>query len=62
MRARIEPRAAITFSDNGPGIPPEEREAVFRRLYRGTRAAQRGLGLGLSLVKAIAEAHGERSH
>jgi signal transduction histidine kinase len=63
-RVQIHARAArtgavITFSDNGPGIPPEEREAVFRRLYRGDASrSQRGLGLGLSLVKAIAEAHG----
>jgi signal transduction histidine kinase len=45
--------------DNGPGIPPAERENVFRRLYRLERARTTpGSGLGLSLVAAIAELHG----
>ncbi|HRE08179.1 MAG TPA: HAMP domain-containing sensor histidine kinase, partial [Opitutaceae bacterium] len=49
----------LVVSDTGPGVPVAEREAVFRRLYRGdTSRSQRGLGLGLSLVKAIVEAHG----
>lgn len=54
-----EPRfAVLTVSDNGPGVPAEEREAVFRRLYRGDASrSQKGLGLGLSLVKAIVESH-----
>ena len=50
---------SIVISDNGPGVPVGERDAIFRRLYRGDSSrSQRGLGLGLSLVKAIAEAHG----
>ncbi len=49
----------ITVADNGPGVPPAERDAIFRRLYRGDASrSQRGLGLGLSMVKAIVEAHG----
>ena len=49
----------LTVSDTGPGVPVAERQAVFRRLYRGDSSrSQRGLGLGLSLVKAIVEAHG----
>jgi signal transduction histidine kinase len=48
----------LTVSDTGPGIPLAEREAVFRRLYRRDASrSQRGLGLGLSLVNAIVEAH-----
>jgi len=44
--------------DEGPGVPPEERERVFERLYRGDRSrGSRGLGLGLSMVKALVEAH-----
>jgi signal transduction histidine kinase len=49
----------VTVSDSGPGVPPAEREAVWRRLYRGDASrSQRGLGLGLTLVRAVAEAHG----
>jgi len=52
-------RVVLTVTDNGPGIAPGEREAVFRRLYRSDASrSQRGLGLGLSMVKAIVEAHG----
>jgi signal transduction histidine kinase len=48
----------LTISDNGPGIPPEERENVFRRFYRLDESrGTPGNGLGLSLVAAIAEAH-----
>ena len=58
--ARPEAHAVvIEVSDNGPGVPAGEREAIFRRLYRGDASrSQRGLGLGLSMVKAIVEAHG----
>lgn len=62
-RVQIATRAesgavVITVTDNGPGVPEAEREAIFRRLYRGDASrSQRGLGLGLSLVKAIVEAH-----
>jgi len=45
--------------DTGPGIPENERNNVFRRLYRLERARSTpGSGLGLSLVAAIAELHG----
>jgi signal transduction histidine kinase len=50
---------SIIVTDNGPGVPVAERDAIFRRLYRGDASrSQRGLGLGLSMVKAIVEAHG----
>lgn len=52
-------RAIIEFTDSGMGIPPEEIGRIWERLFRGDRSrSQRGLGLGLSLVKAIVEAHG----
>jgi signal transduction histidine kinase len=59
LAVRGEAREAIvTVTDNGPGVPDSEREAIFRRLYRGDASrSQRGLGLGLSMVKAIVEAH-----
>lgn len=46
-------------ADNGPGVPADERENVFRRLYRlETERSTSGSGLGLSLVGVIAELHG----
>jgi signal transduction histidine kinase len=51
----------ISVVDHGPGIPPEEQRSIFEPFYRGRRAMEnqvRGTGLGLDLVKKIAEAHG----
>ncbi len=49
----------ITVRDEGPGIPQEEQARIWERLYRiDASRHQPGLGLGLSLVKAIATAHG----
>lgn len=49
----------ITVRDQGPGIPPEDLPRIWDRLYRGDKSrSQRGLGLGLSFVRAIAHAHG----
>lgn len=48
----------ITVKDTGIGIPPEELDKIWDRLYRGDESrSQKGLGLGLSLVKAIVGAH-----
>ena len=49
----------LTVSDDGPGVPPEDLQAIFQRFYRAKAARQTsGSGLGLSLVAAIAELHG----
>jgi signal transduction histidine kinase len=51
--------AVVTVSDDGPGVPEEEHAKIFQRLYRReVSRTQRGHGLGLSLVAAIAELHG----
>jgi signal transduction histidine kinase len=53
--------AVATVSDTGVGIPAEELPRIWDRLYRGDKSrSTRGLGLGLSLVKAIVAAHGGR--
>ncbi len=51
----------IEVADRGPGIPVEERERIFERFYRARHVRGRpvrGSGIGLSLVKHVAEAHG----
>jgi two-component system phosphate regulon sensor histidine kinase PhoR len=51
----------VSVLDTGPGIPPDERERVFERFYRGDRArGSPGTGLGLAIAKHIVEAHGGR--
>lgn len=55
--------AELSVTDNGPGIPPELQKSVFERFSRGDSARTRasgGAGLGLSLARAIVEAHGGR--
>jgi signal transduction histidine kinase len=52
-------RAVIVVRDSGMGIAEEDRARIFERLYRGDRSrSEPGLGLGLSFVKAICDAHG----
>ena len=62
ITAREEPKnATIAFRDTGIGISPDEQGKIWARLYRSDKSRSRhGLGLGLSLVKAIVEAHGGR--
>ncbi|MEO8360117.1 MAG: ATP-binding protein [Vicinamibacteria bacterium] len=51
--------AVLRVADTGPGISPDELPRIWDRLFRGdVSRTERGLGLGLSLVKAIVEAHG----
>jgi signal transduction histidine kinase len=50
--------AVLRVRDTGPGIPDDEQPRIWERLFRGDASrTERGLGLGLSLVKAIVEAH-----
>ncbi len=63
---RVEPGAVsgggvqLLVDDDGPGIPPEDRERVFDRFYRRHPGETTGSGLGLAIVRAIAERHGAR--
>jgi two-component system sensor histidine kinase QseC len=50
----------IEVCDTGPGIPEEEREQVLQRFYRITGSGKEGNGLGLSIVRRIADLHGAR--
>jgi len=51
-------RVRLEVQDSGPGIPEQERQRVFDRFYRILGNAAAGSGLGLSIVKRIADLHG----
>ncbi|MDB6042884.1 MAG: two-component sensor histidine kinase [Gammaproteobacteria bacterium] len=51
-------RAVLKVVDNGPGIPPDERSRVLDRFYRRPGTSPSGSGLGMAIVKAIADTHG----
>nr|WP_229821147.1 ATP-binding protein [Streptomyces ruber] len=56
-------RVELYVADSGPGVQPQDAEVIFERFRRGTArrgARGSGAGLGLSIVRAIAEAHGGR--
>jgi signal transduction histidine kinase len=57
----VDGGAVIAITDDGPGIPPSERDHVFKRFYRLEQSRYTpGNGLGLSLVAAVAHLHGAR--
>jgi two-component system sensor histidine kinase KdpD len=62
LHVSVIPKAIrVRVSDEGPGIPAEEREMVFEAFYRGHAAPESsGSGLGLAIVRAIVTAHGGR--
>lgn len=56
--ATVAERPTLTVNDQGPGIPPEQREQVWQRFFRIPGSAADGSGLGLSIVERIAQLHG----
>ncbi|HEX7034962.1 MAG TPA: ATP-binding protein [Pseudomonadales bacterium] len=59
VQVTVQPRPGaveLIVTDQGPGIPPEERERVFQRFYRG-HSETAGSGLGLSIVARVVEVH-----
>jgi two-component system sensor histidine kinase KdpD len=58
--SEINDEFIFTVLDSGPGLPTERFSDLFDRFFTGDRShgAQYGIGLGLPIVKAIAEAHG----
>ena len=58
----LDDRVHLCISDRGPGIPQEELPYIFERFYRGAQSRSRteGGGLGLAIVRRIAELHGGR--
>jgi signal transduction histidine kinase len=54
-----QPHVAVSVCDQGPGVRPEERDAIFRRFHRGRdTAGQAGFGLGLAIGRELAERMG----
>jgi signal transduction histidine kinase len=61
--AAVDGRVTVRVDDDGPGIPPAERERVFERFHRIDSARGRdsgGSGLGLAISREIVAAHGGR--
>ena len=61
LRVLVDPYSralVLQVEDNGPGIPPAERELVFQPFYRALGTNVDGSGLGLPIVREIAQRHG----
>ncbi|HTQ09344.1 MAG TPA: sensor histidine kinase KdpD [Fimbriimonadaceae bacterium] len=59
--SRPSDRVRIEVSDRGPGLAPGEEEKIFDKFYQAGGKADSGFGLGLAIVRSVAEAHGGRA-
>ncbi len=55
---RVGTQYRFIVEDNGPGVPPDERERIFQKFYRCEHTEPAGSGLGLAICRAIVEAQG----
>src|SRR5262249_44494027 len=53
----VDRAAAIEVADRGSGVPPKDRENIFKRFWRGAGEKKEGAGLGLAIVSEIMRAH-----
>ena len=60
VRVRGGEEPVLEVEDTGPGIAEADRERIFERFYRVPGSGATGAGLGLSIVKAVADRHGAR--
>jgi signal transduction histidine kinase len=63
LNVRDEKRIVLSVQDQGVGIPPDDMKSIFKRFYRVSHrslAHVKGTGLGLFIVKSIAQKHGGR--
>lgn len=54
----VDRAGGFSVSDNGPGVPADDRQRIFERFWRGKGSGPGGAGLGLAIVSEIARAHG----
>ena len=58
IEVRVADDGTVSVADRGPGIPPDDRERVFERFWRGKSSGVEGAGLGLSITRDIMVRHG----
>jgi two-component system OmpR family sensor kinase len=55
---QVYPGPAMSVTDNGPGVPVDQRERIFEPFVRLPRSPRNGTGLGLAIVRRTIESHG----
>ncbi|HME24222.1 MAG TPA: HAMP domain-containing sensor histidine kinase, partial [Acetobacteraceae bacterium] len=58
ITVNVDPASRVTVEDHGPGVLGEHKELIFNRFWRGDRRRATGAGIGLALVRRIAQLHG----